>query len=163
LGVMEPLPIMDVDAFKGELLQEWWHGYYGIKSKHAEWWERTSFRLWLALLDLFRKYQLPMPFNLLRMIRATLLYDTVAAQLFPRMNVFKEFHKYYEAVAMRSKERLMRSVVCQLLTGPSPENCFIIEQAIQTGKDLLFRGQQFLRQADFNFMFLKNKVFELIS
>jgi predicted unusual protein kinase regulating ubiquinone biosynthesis (AarF/ABC1/UbiB family) len=163
LGVMEPLPLMDVDRFRGELSQEWWHGYYGIQSKHAEWWERTSFRLWLALLDLFRKYQLPMPFNLLRMIRATLLYDTVAAQLFPRINVFNEFHKYYEGVVNRSKERLMESVVQQVLTGPSPENCFIIEQAIMTGKDLLFRGQQFLRQADFNFMVVRNKIFDLIS
>src|SRR5262249_36057363 len=31
LGVMEPLPVMDVDRFKGELLQAWWHGYYGIQ------------------------------------------------------------------------------------------------------------------------------------
>ena len=162
LGVMEPLPPMDVDQFKSELLQEWWHGYYGIQSKHAEWWERTSFRLWLALLNLFFKYQLPMPFNLLRMIRATLLYDTVAAQLYPRINVFTEFQKYQETVAIRAKERLFRSVVCQLLTGPTPKNCLVIEQGIQTGKDFLFRAQQLLRQASFNFVTIPAKIFEVI-
>lgn len=163
LGLMEPLYLMDVDSFKNDLLQAWWHGYYGIKSKHAAWWERTSFRLWLALLELFRKYQLPMPHNLLRMIRATLLYDTVAAQLYPRINVFKEFRKYYDRAVRKSKERLIRSLLCQLVTGPTPENCFIIEQAIQTGKDLLFRTQQFLRRTDLNFIEIPDKIFGLID
>jgi len=34
LGLMEPLPLVDVDCFKRELLDEWWKGYYGLKSEN---------------------------------------------------------------------------------------------------------------------------------
>lgn len=163
LGLMEPLPITNIDAFKAELLQAWWHGYYGIKSKHAEWWERTSFRLWIALLTLFRKYQLSMPLSLFRMVRATLLYDTVAAQLYPQINVFTEFRKYYRQVTRRSRQRLFHSVLWQLLTGPSPESSFRIEQAIEAGKDLLFQVRRFLHQPHFNFAALPKKIFTAID
>jgi len=163
LGIMEPLPMMNIDAFRSDLTQAWWHGYYGIQSKHAEWWERTSFRLWVALLMLFRKYQLPMPLNLFRMIRATLLYDTVAAQLYHKIDVFKEFRKYYARVTEGARVRLWQSVVCQALTGPSSDTSFRIEQAIQTGKDLLFQVQQFLREPRFNFAAIPDKIFHAID
>lgn len=163
IGIMEPLPLVNIDAFKGDLQLAWWHGYYGIQSKHSEWWERTSFRLWLALLDLFRKYQLPMPLNLLRMIRATLLYDTVAAQLHPKINVFKEFEKYFAGVARKSRERMQQAIICQALTGPSDSNWFRIEQAIETGKDLLFTVQQFLRDPQFNFLLVANKFYHALD
>ena len=163
IGIMEPLPIANMDAFKSDLQLAWWHGYYGIQSKHAEWWERTSFRLWLALLDLFRKYQLPMPLNLVRMIRATLLYETVAAQLHPKINTFDEFEKYFRGVARKARERMQRAIICQTLTGPSDANWFKIEQAVQTGKDLLFTVQQFLRAPQLNFLLAANKLYSAIE
>lgn len=163
LGIMEPLPMMNIDAFRNDLTQAWWHGYYGIQSKHAEWWERTSFRLWVALLVLFRQYQLPMPLNLFRMIRATLLYDTVAAQLYHKIDVFKEFRSYYARVTSEARARLWQSVICQALTGPSSDTSFRIEQAIQTGKDLLFQVQQFLREPRLNFAAIPDKIFHAID
>jgi ubiquinone biosynthesis protein len=163
LGIMEPLPLMNVDEFKSDLTQEWWHGYYGLKSKHAAWWERTSYRLWNALLRLVRKHKISMPLNLFRMIRATLLYDTVAAQLYPGINVFKEFRKYHDRATEHARERLLRSVILQTLTGPSNETSFRIEQAFQTANDLIFQVQQFLRGSHFNFTAIPDKIFSAID
>jgi predicted unusual protein kinase regulating ubiquinone biosynthesis (AarF/ABC1/UbiB family) len=49
----------------------------------------------MALLKLFGKYQISMPANMIRMVRATLLYETVAAKLYPKINVFTEFAVYH--------------------------------------------------------------------
>ena len=59
LGLMGAIPSIDVESFSKYLEEQWWKGYYGIKSKHADWSERTSFRLWVALLS--SENSIPMP------------------------------------------------------------------------------------------------------
>ena len=71
-GIMEPLPRIDTDAFTAQLEKEWWQGYYGIIDKHALWHERTSFRLWTALLTTLRKSNIELPTRMLKLVRATL-------------------------------------------------------------------------------------------
>jgi ubiquinone biosynthesis protein len=144
IKLAEPLPPLDVHQFTKELESIWWEGFYGVESKHPEWWERTSFRLWTGLLELARKYKLPLPLTLLRMIRATLLYDTVAARLHPRINVFKEYEKYDRERNLRTRCRMLGSACRQLLTGPDPELFALASEAWDTGKLMLFRARQFL-------------------
>jgi ubiquinone biosynthesis protein len=61
----DPLPPLDVYGFTKRLEDEWWQGSYGVESKHPEWWERTSCRLWIALFDTAREYKVPLPLNML--------------------------------------------------------------------------------------------------
>jgi predicted unusual protein kinase regulating ubiquinone biosynthesis (AarF/ABC1/UbiB family) len=117
-GIMEPLPRIDTDAFTGQLEKEWWQGYYGIIDKHALWHERTSFRLWTALLTTLRKSDIELPTRMLKLVRATLLYDTVAAQLDDKINVFKEFDKYAHASVKRQKKQLQKDLIRQGIQGP---------------------------------------------
>lgn len=116
-SIMEPLPRIDTDAFTAALEKEWWQGYYGIIDKNAAWHERTSFRLWTALLTTLRKSDIELPSRMLKLVRATLLYDTVAAQLDDKINVFKEFDKYAHAAVKRQRRRLREDLIRQGIAG----------------------------------------------
>lgn len=163
LGLLEPLPLVDVDRFKAELLDEWWKGYYGLKSDHAQWWERTSLRLWLALLKLFNKYQISMPANMIRMVRATLLYDTVAARLYPKINVFTEFAVYHRRAGEVARREFFCHAARTMLTGPPP-SCFLrLQEMGKVASDVLFRAQQLLGSSQFGFMAVMDKVYFAID
>jgi ubiquinone biosynthesis protein len=162
ISLMEPLPPIDVDAFRRGLEDAWWKGFYGVKSRHAQWWERTSFQLWTALLGQVREYRIPLPLNVLRMIRATLLYDTVAASIYADIDVFKEYRKYYNGYARRVQRRIQRSLVRQLLCGPDPANYVRLARLWDVGNVLLQRAQVFLEQPLPNFAALVSKGFDLL-
>jgi ubiquinone biosynthesis protein len=159
----DPLPPIDVFEFSKRLEDEWWQGSYGVESKHPEWWERTSYRLWVALLDSAREYNIPMPLKMLRMIRATLLYDTVAARLYPKINVFKEYAKYNRKYAIGVQKQMTRSFFRQVLTGPDPETFVRVQQAVDTGNILLFRLRQFLDEPFPNFAALIDKASHFVN
>jgi predicted unusual protein kinase regulating ubiquinone biosynthesis (AarF/ABC1/UbiB family) len=163
LNLMEPLPHIDVDAFSKYLQDQWWKGYYGIKSRHADWSERTSFRLWVALLRGFRQFCIPMPLHMIRMVRATLLYDTVAAQLYPKINVFTEFEKYYDGFARRVRVNMQESVIRQLLIGPDDQAYVKARRIMDVGDALLFRAEKFLAEPEIGFEAALRKVYQLID
>jgi predicted unusual protein kinase regulating ubiquinone biosynthesis (AarF/ABC1/UbiB family) len=163
VALIEPAPNIDIDSFSKELQDDWWRGYYGIKSKHADWSERTSFRLWVALLQAFRKYSLPMPLHMLRMVRATLLYDTVAAQLDGKINVFKQFSKYYRGVERRARVDIQESIIRQVLLGPDDSVYLKIKRVINVANALLFRVEKFLAEPEISFQGIVNKVYSFID
>jgi ubiquinone biosynthesis protein len=163
IGLMEPLPPIDVDEFRRRLEHAWWKGFYGVKSRHAEWKERTSFPLWSALLNLVRDYRIPLPLNVLRMIRATLLYDTVAARIYARIDVFKEYRRYHEGYARRVKREVQAAVVRQILCGLDQANYVRLAQLWNVGNLLLSRTQLFLQQPAPAFASLVSKGFELVT
>jgi hypothetical protein len=159
---MEPIHPINIHPFKRELQDAWWTGFYGIKSNHAQWWERSSLRLWLRFYELIRKYKLPIPRNMVRMIRATLLYDTIAARLYGDINIFKEFQKYERGVAKRVRRETQESVVRQMLLGPDNENYLRLRQITEVGDDILVRLRRFLDNQDFNFQELPGKVYSAV-
>ncbi|HXM69901.1 MAG TPA: hypothetical protein VN970_02120, partial [Thermoanaerobaculia bacterium] len=161
INLMEPLPPINLDDFRRSLENAWWKGFYGIKSKHAEWWERTSFRLWSALLLQVRMHRIPLPLNVLRMIRATLLYDTVAARIDPRIDVFKEYRIYQRDHAERVKARIQRSLWRQFFCGIDAENYLRARQLWDTGIILLHRLRSLLNKPLPNFKALIDKGFEV--
>jgi hypothetical protein len=97
------------------------------------------------------------------MVRATLLYDTVAAQLYPKINVFTEFAVYYRSVAEAARKRFLCGAVRTLLTGPDP-SCFQrLQDVAKLGSDFLFRAQQLLGTSEFGFMAVMDKVYYAID
>lgn len=163
ISIMEPLPPnVDIEPFRRELVDAWWQGFYGIKSKHAAWWERTSFRLWLAFFKLMRKHQIPVPRNVLRMVRATLLYDTVAANLYSKINVFREFEKYSQGAARRARRLIEESAIRQILLGPDDSTFLKIRRFANVGNDLLYRVQKFLDNPEFSLADAAGKIYSAI-
>jgi hypothetical protein len=162
IKLMEPLPPIDLDSLRRRLENEWWKGFYGIKSRHADWRERTSFRLWMALFREVRRYQIPIPLNVLRMIRATLLYDSVAARIYPRINVFKEYRKYYDNYARRVQRDVQCSLLRQFFFGPDPVNYVRLRQLKDVGDLLLRRVQAFLRRPEPDFAAMIRKGYDIL-
>lgn len=147
-GIMEPLPRIDTNALTAALEREWWRGYYGIISRHAEWHERTSFRLWTVLMVTLRQFDIPLPSRMLKLVRATLLYDTVAAQLDADINVFREFLKFTKAAAKRRRRAIRTAAFRQLALGPDDA---VVDRTYQMGRvarRVLYRAEKFLNEPD---------------
>lgn len=145
-GIMEPLPRIDTETFTSDLEREWWQGYYGIIDKHALWHERTSFRLWTALLTTLRRSNIELPTRMLKLVRATLLYDTVAAQLDDKINVFAEFDKYAHAAVKRQRRLLKRALLRQAIKGPDDWMWQRYNQVEKIGSRILFLAEKLLNE-----------------
>lgn len=108
MGVLEPLPPIDKDQFALRLEQMFWNDLYAIKSKHSEWWERVSARLWIGFLKLAREFGIPMRLNTLRMIRAIMLADTIAARLDHDIDPYDQYRFYEKGAGRRARHRLQK-------------------------------------------------------
>jgi len=108
LGVLEPLPPIDKDQFQLRMEQMFWDDLYAIKSKHSEWWERISARLWIGFLKLSREFGIPMRLNTLRMIRAIMLADTIAARLDHDIDPYDQYRYYEKGAGKRARRRVRK-------------------------------------------------------
>lgn len=140
LGVIEPLPPIDKDQFALRLEYVFWNDLYAIKSKKSEWWERISARLWIGFLKLAREFDIPMRLNTLRMIRAIMLADTIAARLDHDLDPYKEYRFYQKGAGKRAARRTKKRV--RRLLGPSKFTR--IEQGIESSLTAIYRIQRAL-------------------
>lgn len=110
IGLLEPLPPVDIDELTKKVEQIFWDHLYAYKSKQAEWWERTSAQVWISFLSLSREMQIPMNLNTLKMIRASMLVDTLALRLDRKVDQYKEFTKYLKGAGKRSYKRVTKKI-----------------------------------------------------
>lgn len=157
LAVLEPLPPIDIDDFTKRLEAVFWQDLYAFKSRYSQWWERTSARTWISFLSLAREYDIPMNLNTLRMIRSTLLYETVAARLYNRIDAFREHHKYNKKAGKRSRKRVNRSVRKRLFGGFTNTDYLRFEQLMQMGNRALYLTQRYLDTPPFRYSLLISK------
>ncbi len=158
LAILEPLPPIDIDTFMKRLEAVFWRDLYAFKSHHAQWWERTSARIWMSFLDLTREFEIPMNLNTLRMIRSTLLYETVAARLYPGINAYKEHHRYNRAAGKRARKRVRRAIHKRIFEGFTNVDYLKIEELMHMGGRIMYLTQRFLDTPPFRFSLLASKV-----
>ena len=108
IGLLEPLPPLDQEELTKKVEQIFWDHFYAYKSKHAGWWERTSAQLWISFLSLSREMQIPMNLNTIKMIRASMLVDTLALRLDGKVDQYKEYAKYEKGAGRRARKRLAK-------------------------------------------------------
>lgn len=107
IRLLEPLPHIDVDQLVGRAEQVWWRHLYALRSKHTPWWARTTAGLWLSLFEITREFGLQVNLDTLRSLRASLLYDTLAARLWPKLSD-ATFKKYLKTMYRRQARRVLR-------------------------------------------------------
>lgn len=134
----EPFPPMDVAALIREAKEEYIRvlSTFRTKAKHTEWWERTSARQWLSMVKTARQFNLPINLHTLRMIRATLLYDTLVMRLdrtFDRYDEYDKFLKQRGRWARARWRRRMRDSRHQLVLN--------VDEMMAAGTELLERAQ----------------------
>jgi ubiquinone biosynthesis protein len=138
MALMEPLPPIDVDVFAKKLEAVFWADLYAIKSRHSQWYERTTANLWIGFLKLAREYNVPSNINTLRMIRASMLADTIALRLDPSIDHYREYRKYLKGAGRRARKRLRK----RLQDTFSDTEMVSWEQALQTFSGLMYRLQR---------------------
>jgi hypothetical protein len=163
LAILEPLPPIDIDEFSKRLEAVFWQDLYAFKSKHSQWYERTSARLWISFLGLAREYSIPMNLNTLRMIRSTLLYETVAARLHSRIDAYREHHRYNKAAGKRARQRVRRSVHKRLFEGPPKTDYLRFEQWMQMGDRFVYLFQRHLDTPPYRFSLLIGKAIYAVN
>ena len=146
LGLLEPLARIDVDEFTRKLEGLFWQDLYAFKSKHAKWWERTSANLWVGVLQLVQEYEMHMNLNTLRMIRATMLSDSLAARLDSKIDHYKEYQRYAKGADKRAFKRFEKK-----FKQGWQRRWRTAEQLYDSTNTLLFRAQRWLDQPAWNF------------
>ncbi|AVP97212.1 hypothetical protein C7S18_08390 [Ahniella affigens] len=140
IGMLDPLPPVDLDEFSKRLEAEFWRDLHAHKSKHAHWWERTTTNLWIGFFLLTRQYRIPVNINILKTIRASLLSHTIAARLHPNIDHYAEFRKYAADAGRRARKR----VHARLNALGTDQTYLDIEQGIAAARAGFERLQRYL-------------------
>lgn len=157
VGMLEPLPPIHVNVFSKELEKLYRTSVYAMADKKSEWWERTTAVQWFAFMKAAMMFRLPLPLNVLHMVRATLLYDTIAARLDNKIVFYNEFRRYERFAGKKVRKRMHKKLKRTITRGIDPKLYLQAEQLIDTGQRFLFRIQRFLGSPPLQFKFLISK------
>ncbi len=153
VGLLEPLPAIDIDELKQKLTPIFWEDLYAFNSKHSDWWERTSANIWIGFLRLAREYQIPMNLNTLRMIRVSVLADMIAACLYNKVDHYREYRKFEKGAGKRAHKRLLKDVRRNF----SYRTFIDLEQVFNAVPDIVFHVQRLLDFSPWRFTALVDK------
>lgn len=163
LAILEPLPPIDIDEFSKRVEVIFWQDLYAFRSRHAEWWEHTSAKIWIRFLQLAREYKIPMNLNTLKMIRSTLLYETIAARLYPKVDAYHEHRVYNRLAGKRARKRVRNGVLKFLFKGLKSEAYLTIEQLADMANRTIYLAQRGLDSPPFQFSHLVDKAMYGVS
>jgi ubiquinone biosynthesis protein len=110
LAMLSPLPYIDLEAMRYRLELALWRANLPSLVEGAAWWERTSIGLWLSIVEVTADFQIPGNVDMLRGVRATLLYDTLACRLHPELDRPAEIRRWYRRAAKRMRRRVEAEV-----------------------------------------------------
>ena len=104
-----PVPHIDVEEFRGHLERYLWQNRLAQISKEAQWWERTTAGVFLGVAKANRELGIPLMPNMLEIMRASLLYDTLALRLYPKFNLNRLFARYGRKAERRRQREHRRA------------------------------------------------------
>ena len=157
LSLLEPLPPIDVDALAARIGEVLLRSVRAIDSPNADWWEKTSAGVWLSFMGVVRAFDIRVDLDVLRMIRSTLLYDTLALRLDPELDIYREYQRYRKVIARRARRRATDRLR-QVLRGDIDDRWFL---QLEESQRMLQRGVHRLERAldspTYRFVFLAGK------
>jgi len=165
MKLFEPLPPLDVNDVFQEVEAEFTRvlAVFKSKQKHSEWWERTSVLQWMAFFKYSREHNIPVAIHTLRMIRATLLYDTVAVRICKEIDRFEEYTKVNRFREKQARKRIAKGANRQFKRGLDDAIYLKLEDFAKTSEMLLYRTQNALGSPPFNYQSLMGKWVYAIS
>ena len=155
LSLMEPLPPVDVPSLVKQAQEEYMRVLhtFNTPAEYTQYWERTSARQWFVLIRVAQKFNLPMNLHMLRMIRATLLYDSIVLRL---DNHLDRYHEYTEFMKVRA--HLVKRKWRRKLRDNAGDGVFLnVEDFGNTFNDLMIRAQTILSKPIVNLGSTVNK------
>jgi hypothetical protein len=155
LSLMEPLPPVDVPSLVKHAQEEYMRVLhtFNTPAEFTQYWERTSARQWFVLIRVAQKFNLPMNLHMLRMIRATLLYDSIVLRLDNRLDRYQEYTDF-----MKIRSQLVKRKWRRKLKDNAGDGVFLnIEDLGNTFNDLMIRAQTVLSKPIVNLGSTVNK------
>ena len=151
LTLLEPLPPMDTEKVIHAIEKVFWDAVIAQRSAHSQWWEKTSANLWLGFFKVTNQFKIPMGVDHVRMIRATLLYDTLAARLDNQIDLGAQYRSFMRDSGRKAKRRLQRKLQKRLTNGLTSSDYVKIERLMHMGDRALYLAQRVVDLRTFNF------------
>lgn len=159
LVLLEPLPPIDLIELIQELETYNWQLLYSMEaSPHSvSWQERTSAAQWAGMMHLVRKHGISVDIQVLRLIRSTLLLESMAVRLHREINFVDQYQSFKNYRAEQARRRVTDSMLEQL-DGKGNEQAVIrLDRIMHAVEGLLFRASHMLALPSVNFNALMSK------
>jgi predicted unusual protein kinase regulating ubiquinone biosynthesis (AarF/ABC1/UbiB family) len=159
LVLMEPLPPVDLIELTQELESDNWQLLYALEaaSDSLKWQERTSSIMWLGFIRVARKHGIVIDIQVLRFIRTTLLYESVAVQLDQKIDFVLEYRKFHSYRAEQARRRVTDNILKQL-DGKDDEQLIIrLDRIAHTLESFIARIRHSMALPSVNFSTLMSK------
>ena len=139
MSLMEPLPPLDVPTLERTSQQDFLRVLhtFDTPAEYTDYWERTSARQWVVVVQTARKFNIGLNLHMLRMIRATLLYDSIVLRLDTRLSRLDEYRAF-----MHDRADLIRRRWRSELRAGAGDNVLLRLEEISTSiNDAMLRAQ----------------------
>jgi predicted unusual protein kinase regulating ubiquinone biosynthesis (AarF/ABC1/UbiB family) len=157
LALLEPLPRIDLDEFEKDLERVYFRGASAMWSKSARWWERTSATMWLNLMRLARRYNLPVKADTVKGLRATLLYDTLALRLDNEMDTRRETQRFYRDYLALHGKQMRKKIRKRVSRGLRLEDYAKLDELAHLGENVVERIKRLVDSPPFSFTYSISK------
>lgn len=104
LALLEPLPPVDVIELTQELERANWQMLCAFEASPAGRRTRTSLVQWRGLIEAAVRYHVTVKYDVVRLLRTVVLYETLALRLDDRINILKEYRRFIRDRAARAAD-----------------------------------------------------------
>jgi len=159
LVLLEPLPPIDLIELTQELETYNWQLLYSLESDPytLSWQRRTSAIQWGGMVRLVRKYGIVIDIEVLRLLRSTLLFESMAIRLHREIDFVEQYRKFERYRAEQARRRVTDSILDRL-DGKENEQLIIrMDRIAYTVESLFFRTTHMLSLPSVNFSALMSK------
>jgi ubiquinone biosynthesis protein len=157
LGILEPLPPIDVHSFEKEVELVVWAVQCKLWSKKSKWYERTSANLWLSIFDLTRRYNIPVNLDTVRVFRANMLYDSLAIRMYNDLRIDKEYVGFAKDTAELASKQVKKALKRRFRKGVQSVDLARLQDIFTTGERAFFKLKRFINRRPLDFIHMIEK------
>jgi len=159
LVLLEPLPPIDLIELIQELETYNWQLIYSMEASphNVSWQERTSATQWAGMMQLVRKYGITVDIQVLRLIRSTLLLESMAARLHREINFVDQYQSFKNYRAEQARRRVTDSMLEQMDGKGNEQTIIRVDRIMHAVEGLMFRVSHMLSLPLVNFNALMSK------
>jgi ubiquinone biosynthesis protein len=157
--LLEPLPPLDMIELVQELETYNWQLIYALEAAphSVSWQERTSATQWAGVVQIARKYGIVIDIQILRLIRSTLLLESMAARLHGELDFVDQYRRFKNYRAEEARRRVTDSILNQMDGVGTEQTIIKLDRMAQAARGLLFRTAHMLSLPSVNFNTLMSK------
>jgi predicted unusual protein kinase regulating ubiquinone biosynthesis (AarF/ABC1/UbiB family) len=157
--LMEPLPPIDLIELAQELESYNWQLLYAMEAtpESLPWQERTSVLQWVGMIQLSRKHGVVLDIQVLRLLHATLLFESTAVRLWHEIDFIQEYKKFEQYKAEQARRRVTEAISNQLDGVGNEQTIIRLDRIAHTVEGLLFRTIHMFALPSVNFNTLMSK------